>query len=73
MTVPKDKNYRLCFQGKLREPPKYIRRILAVGISYNKKPKEYCCKVEVFEKGKSVLWSLVEWRYGSKIKKAVGK
>ena len=39
----------------MKENKKNIRRILAVGISYNKKPKEYCCKVEVFEKGKNVL------------------
>lgn len=51
----KDKNYILRFQGKLGETPKHIGRILAVGISYNKKTKEHCCKVEVLEKGKSGL------------------
>ncbi len=43
----KDKNYALRFRGKLGERPKYTGRILAVGISYDKKTKEHSCKVEV--------------------------
>ena len=35
----KDKNYALCFKGKLGEEPPYTGKILAVGISYNKKSK----------------------------------
>lgn len=46
----KDKNYVLRFRGKLGERPKYSGRILAVGISYNKRTKEHSCKVEVLEK-----------------------
>ena len=42
----KDRGYMLRFQGKPGEPPKYTGRILAVGISYNKKTKEHFCKVE---------------------------
>lgn len=42
----KDRGYMLRFQGKLGETPKYTGRILAVGISYNKKTKEHFCKVE---------------------------
>lgn len=41
------KNYALRFQGKLGEKPKYTGKILAVGISYNKKTKQYSCKVKV--------------------------
>lgn len=43
----KDKNYVLRFQGKLGEIPKYTGNVLAVGISYNKKSKKHCCKIEV--------------------------
>ena len=39
----------LRFKGKLGEKPKYTGRILAVGISYNKKTKEHFCKVEVLQ------------------------
>ncbi len=42
----KDKKYPLRFKGKLGENSKYTGRILAVGISYNKKTKEHSCKVE---------------------------
>lgn len=42
----KDKKYILRFKGKIAEKPKYSGRILAVGISYNKKTKEHFCKVE---------------------------
>lgn len=40
------KNYALRFRGKLGETPKYTGRILAVGISYDRKSKEHFCKVE---------------------------
>lgn len=43
----KEKNYALRFKGKLGEKAKYTGRILAVGISYDKKTKEHSCKVEV--------------------------
>ncbi len=42
----KDKNYALRFKGKLGESPKYLGRILGVGISYFKKTKEHFCIVE---------------------------
>lgn len=42
----RDKKYALRFHGKLGETPKYTERILAVGISYDKKTKEHFCKVE---------------------------
>lgn len=43
----KDRNYALRFRGKLGETPKYTGRILAVGISYDRKTKEHSCKIEV--------------------------
>lgn len=42
----KDKNYVLRLRGKLGEEPKYTGRVLAVGISYNKRTKKHSCKVE---------------------------
>lgn len=42
----KDKKYALRFKGKIAEKPKYTGRILAVGISYDKKSKEHFCKIE---------------------------
>ena len=45
----KDKNYALRFVGKIGETPKYTGRILAVGISYDRKTKEHFCKIEVLE------------------------
>ncbi|MCI8281720.1 MAG: hypothetical protein HFI76_08500 [Lachnospiraceae bacterium] len=42
----KEKQYALRFQGKLGEKQRYTGRVLAVGISYNKKTKEHRCKVE---------------------------
>jgi hypothetical protein len=43
----KDKNYALRFVGKIGEAPKYTGRILAVGISYDRKTKVHDCKIEV--------------------------
>lgn len=43
----KDKNYVLRLRGRLGEEPKYTGRILAAGLSYNKKTKKHSCKVEV--------------------------
>lgn len=43
----KAKNYALRFNGKLGEATKYTGRILAAGISYNRKAKEHTCKVEI--------------------------
>ena len=42
----KDKKYALRFSGKIGEAPKYTGRILAVGISYNRKTKEHSCRIE---------------------------
>ena len=42
----RDKQYVLRFKGKLGEKPKVTGRILAVGISYDRKTKEHYCKVE---------------------------
>lgn len=47
----KDRNYVLRFKGKMGEMPKYTGRILAVGISYNKKTKQHYCKIEVLQNG----------------------
>ncbi len=41
-----DKNYALRLKGKLGEKPKYTGRILAVGISYDRKTKEHACIVQ---------------------------
>lgn len=43
----KSKNYALRFMGKMGKESKYTGRILAVGISYNKKTKEHRCRIEV--------------------------
>lgn len=43
----KRKHYADRFQGKIGETPGYTGRILAVGISYNKKTKEHFCAVEM--------------------------
>ena len=45
----KNKSYALCFEGKLGEEAQYTGRILAVGISYNKKTKEHSCRVDVLK------------------------
>lgn len=42
----KEKKYALRFKGKLGERTKYTGRILAVGISYDKKTKKHSCKIE---------------------------
>lgn len=42
----KEKRYALRFRGKLGEKAKYTGRVLAVGITYNRKTKEHFCKVE---------------------------
>ena len=46
----KEKNYALCFKGKMGEPLKYTGKILAVGISYDKKTKRHKCMIEELEK-----------------------
>lgn len=45
----KDKDYAPRFKGRLGEKVRYTGRILAVGISYNRKTKEHSCLVEVLE------------------------
>ena len=42
----KDRNYILRFAGKLGEKKRYTGKVLAVGISYNKKTKEHNCEIE---------------------------
>lgn len=42
----KEKQYVLCFQGKLGEENEYGGHVLAVGIGYSKKTKKHTCKVE---------------------------
>ena len=41
-----DKKYLLRFKGRLGEKRKFTGRILAVGISYDRKTKVHACKVE---------------------------
>lgn len=43
----KTRKYDLRFRERIGEKQKYTGRILAVGISYNKKTKKHICKVEV--------------------------
>ncbi|MCM1134009.1 MAG: ATP-binding protein [Clostridium sp.] len=43
----KDKGYALRLRGRLGEKEQYTGRILAVGISYDKKTKEHFCKMEI--------------------------
>ena len=45
----KERNYALCFEGKLAERPACTGRILAVGIGYDRQTKEHSCKVEVLK------------------------
>ncbi len=46
----KQKRYALCFEGKLGEERKYTGRVLAAGISYDRKEKKHRCKVEILKK-----------------------
>lgn len=43
----KDRKYELNFRGKLGEKPRCTGRILAVGITFDKKNKVHDCKIEV--------------------------
>lgn len=43
------KNYVFRLLGKLGEKSRYTGRILAVGISYDRKTKVHSCKVEVLK------------------------
>lgn len=45
----KDRQYALRFHGKLGEKRIYTGRILAVGISYDKKTKKHMCKIEYLD------------------------
>ncbi|MDE7313076.1 MAG: ATP-binding protein [Eubacterium sp.] len=49
----KDKKYALKFEGKLGEEPKYLGRILGVGIGYDKKTKIHSCRIEVLRNKKN--------------------
>lgn len=42
----KDKEYALKFRCKIGEEPKYVGKILVVGIAYDKKTKKHSCKIE---------------------------
>lgn len=42
----RNRNYALRFRRKMGEPAKYTGRILAVGISYDRKTKEHSCRAE---------------------------
>lgn len=41
------RDYLLKFQGRLGDAPRYTGRILAVGMSYDRKTKKHSCKVEI--------------------------
>lgn len=43
------KNYALCFKGKLGTEAVYTGRILAVGISYDKAEKKHRCQVQILK------------------------
>ena len=43
----KEKKYVLRFRGRPGERERYIGRVLAVGIGYDRKQKKHACKVEV--------------------------
>lgn len=43
----KARDYLLKFQGRLGDTPRYTGRILAVGMSYDRKTKKHSCKVEI--------------------------
>lgn len=43
----KDRRYVLRFEGKLGEPPKYLGRVIGVGIAYDKETKRHSCITEV--------------------------
>lgn len=45
----KTRKYDLRFRERISEEQKYTGRILAVGISYNKKTKKHICRVEVLQ------------------------
>ena len=44
--VIKNKNYKLRFQGKLAEKKVTVKKILGIGISYDRKTKKHSCQVE---------------------------
>ena len=45
----KNKNYKLRFQGKLAEKKVTVKKILGIGISYDRKTKKYSCVIEKYE------------------------
>ena len=45
----KNKNYKLRFQGKLAEKKVAVKKILGIGISYDRKTKKYSCVIEKYE------------------------
>ena len=45
----KNKNYKLHFQGKLAEKKVTVKKILGIGISYDRKTKKYSCVIEKYE------------------------
>ena len=42
----KNKKYKLHFQGKLAEKKVTVKKILRIGISYDRKTKKHSCQVE---------------------------
>ena len=44
--IIKNKNYKLRFQGKLAEKKVTVKKILGIGISYDRKTKKHSCQVE---------------------------
>lgn len=43
----KDRSYVLRFEGKLGESPKYLGRVIGVGIAYDKETKRHSCITKV--------------------------
>lgn len=43
----KNKNYALRFRGRIGDSFQYTGKILAVGISYDRKTKKHACKIEI--------------------------
>ncbi|EOS80787.1 hypothetical protein C817_01394 [Dorea sp. 5-2] len=43
----KEKRYALKFESQIGGKPRYMGRILGVGIAYDRKTKKHKCKIEV--------------------------
>ena len=74
----KNKNYKLRFQGKLAEKKVTVKKILGIGISYDRKTKKHSCQVEWLKtkdlyktihkasKLKAQKYNKKKWRYVQK-------